>query len=557
MFAIPGWSVSANSLKTQKLSSNDAAGISTIEDDDSHTATNPKPSKKRKRGKTTAKKVNVTPENFENLWKKHIEHKGSPANVDDSAPVRKRQAKKPKRGKDVEASVTHVAGLEKNSDEVEAAQKRKVEKPSGHTVLPGAQSQQKLAEKAPSRDATRPSSTVFSTTAKGTLSQLATSPAKTVDNSSTSKLTPLQTRMREKLISSRFRYLNETLYTTPSTASYELFKQNPSFFSEYHEGFQRQIGVWPENPADGFVKWIRQRGAIGLPVTKLKSQKAQFRKKLRGKKGTGDEKPEHQMEPVELRGLDPLPRHVRSGLCTIADLGCGNAQIARDLSNSGDSTEKGPIWVKSLNLRIHSFDLAAPYPLITVADIRALPLADSSIDIAVFCLALMGTNWIEFIEEAWRVLRWKGECWVSEVSSRFGSSKTKRVDHSVGKRIRSMPKGKKAEEEKLGYDEEAEMGEEGLAEEESAGNPSTDVSAFVAVLRTRGFEVVGKPEMGNKMFVRMRFSKGLVPTRGKHVPQGGQISRGPRFVDRNRDVDDKVLAEDEAKALKPCVYKTR
>ncbi|RJE16810.1 rRNA processing protein Rrp8 [Aspergillus sclerotialis] len=34
----------------------------------------------------------------------------------------------------------------------------------------------------------------------------------------------------------------------------------------------------------------------------------------------------------------------------------------------------------------------------------------------------MGTNWVSFVEEAWRVLRGdgKGECWVSEVKSRFG-----------------------------------------------------------------------------------------------------------------------------------------
>ncbi|KAK1826020.1 methyltransferase-domain-containing protein [Podospora conica] len=60
-------------------------------------------------------------------------------------------------------------------------------------------------------------------------------------------------------------------------------------------------------------------------------------------------------------------------------------------------------------------------PLITRPDIANLPLADGSVGVAVFCLALVGTNWLCCIEEAYRVLRWKGELWIAEIKSRFAS----------------------------------------------------------------------------------------------------------------------------------------
>ena len=42
-----------------------------------------------------------------------------------------------------------------------------------------------------------------------------------------------------------------------------------------------------------------------------------------------------------------------------------------------------------------------------------------SVDVVVFCLALMGTNYGDFIAEALRVLRRKGRLWIAEVRSRF------------------------------------------------------------------------------------------------------------------------------------------
>jgi len=350
----------------------------------------------------------------------------------------------------------------------------------------------------------------------------ALSPQKT-----TTLLTPLQASMRQKLISARFRHLNQTLYTTPSAQSLELFKQNPEMFQEYHEGFRRQVEVWPENPVDSYIQQIRQRGKQRGPVRK-KGQNA---------------------EEEAGSNLLPLPR--TEGTCSVADLGCGDAQLARALEKD----------TKKLKIRILSYDLQDPNPLVTKADIADLPLQDGSVDVAIFCLALMGTNWIDFIEEAFRILRWKGELWVAEIKSRFGrnAGKGKRVDHSVGNRKKLDKRVVQRMEDDA---DDADLLIEVDGHDDNYGE--TDVSAFVEVLRKRGFILQNESavDLTNKMFVKMLFVKGLTPIKGKCVPlPKGMAEVGmdtwkkkpkTKFLD-----DDQVTVSSEASVLKPCVYKLR
>src|SRR5438034_8263854 len=76
-------------------------------------------------------------------------------------------------------------------------------------------------------------------------------------------LTPLQQSMREKLLSARFRHLNQTLYTSPSSQSLDLFTANPELFAEYHAGFSWQVKEsWPSNPVDEYIRNMKTRGAI-------------------------------------------------------------------------------------------------------------------------------------------------------------------------------------------------------------------------------------------------------------------------------------------------------
>lgn len=67
---------------------------------------------------------------------------------------------------------------------------------------------------------------------------------------------------------------------------------------------------------------------------------------------------------------------------------------------------------------IYSFDMVKKKDFIIKADIKKLPLEDQCADAAVFCLSLMGVNYIEFILEATRILRTGGSLFIAEVLSR-------------------------------------------------------------------------------------------------------------------------------------------
>ncbi|XP_078601800.1 uncharacterized protein LOC144876429 [Branchiostoma floridae x Branchiostoma japonicum] len=86
----------------------------------------------------------------------------------------------------------------------------------------------------------------------------------------------------------------------------------------------------------------------------------------------------------------------------VADFGCGDAKVARSVKNC-----------------VHSFDLVAVNKHVTVCDITKVPLEDETVDVAVFCLALMGTNISDFLREANRVLKLGGVLKIAEVTSRF------------------------------------------------------------------------------------------------------------------------------------------
>ncbi|MCJ1380141.1 25S rRNA (adenine645-N1)-methyltransferase [Xylographa soralifera] len=585
MFAVPGWSVSADSLIAQKETSISKAGKASkpakqsANDVDHNLA---RPSKKRKRGAGgTAIGTPVTSENLADLWEKHIEgrnpvkNNGTVLATENSKRNKRREKKIDGEKNELENKVSEVStdDAEVQDGSGKRGTLKKVTR-VGNVVLQAAEKGPDISSvvvKSRKKKKSKPSDTTTSTEKVDPLVSRATTahiqaPKPQIQSVPSTSLTPLQQAMREKLVSSRFRYLNQTLYTTPSKSSYELFQGNPTFFTEYHEGFRRQVNAWPENPVDGFVQWIRDRSKIGGKGAVLGSQKAQFRKKEKEKKGRSESsQPQEMLDSVDVKSLEPLPRNPRSGLCTVADLGCGDAKFAQSLSGAGDDTPPGPAFMKSLNLRIHSFDLAATSPLVTVADIRNLPLGDSSIDVAIFCLALMGTNWTEFIEEAWRILRWKGECWISEVGSRFVSPKAMRVEHSVGNKIKSNTKNKR-EKVKVEPSEEHAIEDHAMAEEDRVpssvlAQASTDVSLFVEVLRTRGFVLAGEPELDNKMFVRLRFLKALTPTKGKGVPiqndAGGQTWGKKKFVDKSGGGEATGDTEHEGRVLKPCVYKVR
>ena len=68
-----------------------------------------------------------------------------------------------------------------------------------------------------------------------------------------------QQKMMRKLESSRFRWINEQLYTTKGCEAMQMFSGDPSLFGIYHRGFTAQVQHWPINPVDVIIEWLKER----------------------------------------------------------------------------------------------------------------------------------------------------------------------------------------------------------------------------------------------------------------------------------------------------------
>ncbi|KAJ6599197.1 putative uracil phosphoribosyltransferase [Mycena vulgaris] len=183
----------------------------------------------------------------------------------------------------------------------------------------------------------------------------------------TAGLTALQKGMRRSLDGARFRLINETLYKSDSQQAHEMMQKDPNVYEEYHTGFRHQVQSWPTNPVQHYISTLSK-----YP-----------------------------------------PKTV------IADLGCGDAAMARSLTPKG--------------LNVLSFDLVSDGMFVVEADIcHKIPLPGSElaegeksdgqgqvVDVVVCALSLMGTNWTNCIREAWRILKPNGELKIAEVASRF------------------------------------------------------------------------------------------------------------------------------------------
>ncbi|KAH9973062.1 methyltransferase-domain-containing protein [Lactifluus volemus] len=176
--------------------------------------------------------------------------------------------------------------------------------------------------------------------------------------------------MKQSLDGARFRWINEKLYKSDSTHAHAMMREDPAVFNDYHKGFRRQVSSWPSNPVSHYISV-----------------------------------------------LSSYPEHT-----VIADLGCGDAALARALIPRG--------------FNVMSFDLVSDRAFVIEADIfERLPLPGSDedcddgeesgqghaqiVNVVVCALSLMGTNWPNCIREAWRILRPDGELKIAEVASRL------------------------------------------------------------------------------------------------------------------------------------------
>lgn len=162
----------------------------------------------------------------------------------------------------------------------------------------------------------------------------------------------------EKLSGARFRQLNELLYTCDSKEAVKYFSENVGDFEHYHGGWRsQQKSGWKIRPIDIICRSI---------ISDFKN----------------------------------YPK------VTIADMGCGEASLAELLS-------------KFKNYHVNSFDLVSTKPSVIACDTSKTPLADDSVNAAVFSLSLMNTNYGDSLLEASRILRQGGKAYIAEVESRF------------------------------------------------------------------------------------------------------------------------------------------
>eukprot|EP01017_Pseudomicrothorax_dubius_P035012 TRINITY_DN4858_c0_g2_i2.p1 TRINITY_DN4858_c0_g2~~TRINITY_DN4858_c0_g2_i2.p1 ORF type:complete len:352 (+),score=57.53 TRINITY_DN4858_c0_g2_i2:689-1744(+) len=271
----------------------------------------------------------------------------------------------------------------------------------------------------------------------------------------------IEQRLQSNLIDSKYRMLNELLYTTSGEEAYKYFSENQKDFQDYHEGYRLQIAKWPVKPVEVVIQELEEN-------TKL-----------------------------------------HGGI--VCDLGCGDGGIFEHFRDAGAIREQADKKVKKgefLFESIKSFDLVAAKPFVQVADMSKLPLKDGTSNVNVFCLSLMGTNYLEFLLESHRTLKKGGYLVISEVLSRFRSLKL-----------------------------------------------------FVTLVKTLGYKLL-KHSKPNSFFVFLLFRKVSTNT----ITPSSMITIPRQFIDPLKQSDDFVsfmrgkpldYSNFSQFLLKPCVYKKR
>ncbi|CCW67210.1 unnamed protein product [Phytomonas sp. Hart1] len=178
---------------------------------------------------------------------------------------------------------------------------------------------------------------------------------------------------RQQLNASTFRLLNEQIYGAPTAFAGQLLRDSETF-RDYHTGYRQQLAQWPINPNHLILEALLgdRRGRFLLNRGKC------------------------------------MPGTIPSSW-VVADMGCGEAELAAKLQTKGYT--------------VHSFDFCALNEMVTIADTTKVPLASNSVDVCVFSLSLMATDYENNLFEAFRILKSNRLLKVVEVRSRIPSAK--------------------------------------------------------------------------------------------------------------------------------------
>ncbi len=110
-----------------------------------------------------------------------------------------------------------------------------------------------------------------------------------------------------------------------------------------------------------------------------------------------------RMESWEEIPYEYIATKINDSRDVVADFGCGENLFKHCVPNN----------------KVYSFDHVAIDETVVACDMRNTGLIDETIDVAVFSLALWGTNSDEYIKEAYRILRRKGMIYIAEPSKNY------------------------------------------------------------------------------------------------------------------------------------------
>lgn len=345
------------------------------------------------------------------ITKKSKQLNGSANGASSSKDVKAAGKKDPFAAKGIESQkaaqnqprIVVVDGEEIDLSKLSKTQRKKINKQlKAQQEQPSASNAKVDVESASISTSTSVPASIAASPAKATPSstpvKAAVAPPASTNSKASPALTALQAQMLSKLSGSRFRTINEKLYTTASDEAVRMIDAAPAMFDEYHQGFREQVRLWPKNPLDRIVDLFD----ASLPSAASTKGKG----KAKGK-----------AQPSSTGALSKFTKSQKAHFAPgalVVDLGAGEGGLAKKLVPKGVkvlcydlvTTQDG--WVRKQDTAaVGGLPLPGYFDEDDPLGLQKQPegSAEGVADVAVFCLSLMGTNWIHMILEAKRVLR--------------------------------------------------------------------------------------------------------------------------------------------------------
>ena len=104
----------------------------------------------------------------------------------------------------------------------------------------------------------------------------------------------------------------------------------------------------------------------------------------------------------------------------VADLGCGENLLSKEITN-----------------KVYPFDYVGIDESVIECDISDIPLENNKVDISVFCLSLMGSNYKEYLKEGYRILKPYGNMFLVEPQKKWENNSEKLISEleSIGMKV--------------------------------------------------------------------------------------------------------------------------